>query len=75
MRKNAPPELLEVLEKGESFEYNDPKYGPYPLSLRVFQEMVPYELPLEEDGGYPVQCPVRIIHGTEVSSKIFCTAF
>lgn len=65
LRKNAPPELLEVLEKGESFEYNDPKYGPYPLSLRVFQEMVPYELPLEEDGGYPVQCPVRIIHGTE----------
>lgn len=69
LRKNAPPELLEVLEKGESFEYNDPKYGPYPLSLSVFQEMIPYELPLEEEGGYPVCCPVRIIHGTEVGSN------
>ncbi|XP_042207085.1 palmitoyl-protein thioesterase ABHD10, mitochondrial-like isoform X2 [Homarus americanus] len=65
IRRKAPPQLLEMLEKGECYEYQDPKYGPYPVSLRVFQDMVPYELSLEEAGSYPISCPVRIIHGTE----------
>ncbi|KAK4291952.1 hypothetical protein Pmani_035249 [Petrolisthes manimaculis] len=65
IRSKAPAPLLELLEKGGNYEYVDPKYGPYPLSLRVFEEMVPYELPLESEDGFTVSCPVRIIHGTQ----------
>lgn len=64
IRKHATTLILEKLEKGESYEYQDAKRGPFPVSLAVFQEMIPYELSLEP-GRFPVSCPVRIIHGTK----------
>ncbi|KAK7068140.1 hypothetical protein SK128_008427 [Halocaridina rubra] len=65
LKSRARPSRLEILEKGGSFDFNDPKFGTYPLSLVVFEEMIPYEIPLEEESSYPVKCPVRLIHGTK----------
>lgn len=69
IKQKAPPTLLERLESGESYDYHDPKDGTFTISLQVFQEMIPYELNFEA-GGFPVTCPVCIIHGTAVSFLI-----
>ena len=62
-------QMIEQFENGLVYEYQHPdypEYDPMPLSFTLMDSIIPFNLDFQE-GNLKVDCPIRIIHGMNVS--------
>ena len=66
LRQQLDSKGLQKYEEGGVVPLYMPDYGTFPALKAQFDNIAKYELSLEKD-SVDVKCPVRIIHGIQVS--------